>query len=261
MCAGEHETGHRIVIELGSCPRRCRVALLTRSRETGGDVIGVGGLVEIRLVTTDAGCRCSLVLSVHVTLRAHQRLMSSSQRESGCSVIELRAGPGGGVVALRARGGESGGNVIGVLRVVEVCLVTTDAIRGSALELSIGVALVAGQRQVGARKSEASHRGVVELGAGPCRRAMALLASRGEARSHVIRVHRGVEFLLVTAYAIRRIAMEVPADVACNTFETCVSTGECEACEAVVELRALPRVHGGVALLTSSGEPERPVVG
>lgn len=168
------------MIESSSVPGGRGVTLLARSGETGRDVVRIRSLVEVCLVTTNASRRCSLVLSVHVTLRTHQRLVCSGQWEPSRGVIELRAAPRCRVMALRARGRESSGNVIRVLRVVEVRLVATDTVRWSSLELSIGVALVAGQRDVSACKSEAGHRGMVKLGADPRRRAMALLAGSRE---------------------------------------------------------------------------------
>lgn len=83
-------------------------------------------------------------------------------------------------MALRTGGWKSGGNVIRIFRVVEVCLVTSNTIRWCALELSVGVTLIAGQRDVCTSKGEARHRGVIELGARPRRRAMALLTSGRE---------------------------------------------------------------------------------
>ena len=177
VCPGERETRHRVVIESSARPRSRGVALLTGSRETGRYVVRIRGLVEVRLVTTNAGCRRPFVLPVHVTLRAHQRLVRSGQRESRCSVIKLRSTPRGGVVALRARGRESSGNVIGIFCIVEISLVTTNAIRWRSFVLSIRMALVACQRYVSTRKSEARHGSVVKLRAHPRGRAVALLAS------------------------------------------------------------------------------------
>ncbi len=126
--SSQRETGHRVVIERRARPSRCRVALLARRWEASRYVIRISGFVEIRLVATDARSRRAFVLTIDVTLRAHQRLVRTRQREPSRRVIELSACPCCRVVTLRTRIREPGGNVVGILRIVEVWLVTIHAI-------------------------------------------------------------------------------------------------------------------------------------
>ena len=102
------ESGQRkssgCVIEGRRGPVGGGVALLAILREARRRVGRVIRVVEVGLVTVDAGCirRSQIVIAVHVTLRALQRGVETGQRESGGRVIEARAAPIRGVVALLA---------------------------------------------------------------------------------------------------------------------------------------------------------------
>lgn len=85
--SGEWEL-RRVVVERSRCPGRRVVTHFALLRETRGRVIGVGGRVVVRQVTTDARRGKSDELVVLVTQRALQRTVGSSKRELRRRVIE-----------------------------------------------------------------------------------------------------------------------------------------------------------------------------
>ena len=94
MRAGQWKSD-RTVIEVGRLPGGCAVAVLTSLRQSKGDVVGIGSLLEIGHVTTHTVRRRSLVPPVQVAGRAVQTGMSPRQSEAGhFQVIEGSAQPG-----------------------------------------------------------------------------------------------------------------------------------------------------------------------
>jgi len=77
----------------------------------------------------------------------------------------------------------------------------------------------------------------------------------------VIRIRGGVEVLLVTTDAVGRRALKLPAHMTGRAVQSCVRTCERESGQAVIEFRALPGVHRGMALLASRRKSERPMIG
>jgi len=105
---GQREARCRMV--KGSArPRRGVVALLARGGEPRLHVVGVGRIVEVRLMAGNASRvgAGQIVVVVNVALRALQRGVRAGQREAGRRVIERGTRPRRGVVALLTRGGES----------------------------------------------------------------------------------------------------------------------------------------------------------
>ena len=85
------------------------MALLASLREIRLHVIGIRRALEILQVATHASrVRAGqVVIVVHVALHALHAGMEAGQRESSGRVIESRAGPVGGAVALLASLGEA----------------------------------------------------------------------------------------------------------------------------------------------------------
>ena len=100
---GQREPGGR-VIEGRIAPGRRRMALLASLREIRLHVIRIGRALEVLQVAAHArGVRVGqAVIPVHVALRALQRRVCAGQREARCGVVETRARPRRGVVALLA---------------------------------------------------------------------------------------------------------------------------------------------------------------
>ena len=128
MRACERESRGRVIE--GRVAPRCRsVALLARRREVRLHVIRIGRSVEVRLMAADAGGvgAGQVVVVVDVTLHTSHGRVSARQREPSCGVIECRARPRCGVVALLARLRESRRHVIRVRRSLEVLQVAVHA--------------------------------------------------------------------------------------------------------------------------------------
>ena len=140
-------------------------------------MIGVGGALEILQVTAHARRirTREVVVAVHVALRALHRGVRSRQREPGGGMIEGRARPGRGVVALGARLREARLHVVRLRGALKVLQVSAHAglIRAGLVVVAIHVTLRALHRGVRPRQREAGRR-VVKLRARPGRGVMAL---------------------------------------------------------------------------------------
>ena len=148
MCAGERECSV-VVVEGRGAPAAGGVADGAVGGEAGGDVIGVGGAVEISLMAGVAGGGSGCVAVVGVALDAGERGVNAGERIVGVDgVIEVDGRPVGCVVAGVAGGGESSRSMSRVGGSVPVCLVTAEAGGGQSCVVVIGVALDAGQRGV-----------------------------------------------------------------------------------------------------------------
>ncbi len=90
---------------------------------------------------------------------------------------------------------------------------------------------------------------------------MALLAVRRKSCTYVIRVRRAIEILLVTADAVSRRSLELPAYVARHAVQTGMRAGEGESSQAMIELCSLPCVHRRVALLAIGRKAQCAVIG
>lgn len=144
MFAGERKLCQCIVIEFGSQPRSAGVAGCTVMRESGGDVIGIGGAREIGRVAAEAIRGDALEFVSNVATRARKSLMRSNQRESGEPVvIEFRSQPCVHAVAVPAIGGQSCGFMIQAGRPVVIGQMATGAISREARIHATRRALVA----------------------------------------------------------------------------------------------------------------------
>ena len=116
----------RAMIEHGSLPLDGRMANRAILWESGGRMIRVGCAVEIRQVARYAGCGSTGVGSVGMAPQARGGRMGSRQRELRRAMVEGRALPLSGIVALCAGLAETCGRVIRVRCAVEVGQVARD---------------------------------------------------------------------------------------------------------------------------------------
>jgi len=93
------------------CPTRGRMAQRAIGREAGGDVVRIGGAVEVRLMAPDACRRQGGEVAVYVTRSAGHRYVCSRQGERRFVVAEHCSRPSRGRVAQRAIGRKAGGDV------------------------------------------------------------------------------------------------------------------------------------------------------
>ncbi len=146
----QRECGCR-VIKLRTVPRSGRVTRLAGRRESCRRMIRILRVVEVSLVTAYAVRGSSLVLPVQVALGAGERHVCSGQGKSSGRVIEVRTEPSGSRVTGLASGWEPGRDVVRILGVVEVRLMTADAVGRCSLVLSVNVTLRTGYRLVRTR--------------------------------------------------------------------------------------------------------------
>jgi hypothetical protein len=188
--------------------------------ETGGGVAGVVGVLEICHVTGCARRTGEVVVAVGVALRALHGGVETGQCETGAGVIKGSASPIRRVVTLLASLGEIRLHVVGVSSGLVVLQVArhTRAVGAGQIVVAVDVALCARQSGVEAGQGEAG-AGVVEGGAAPIRRVMALLASLGKVRLDVIGIGGGLVVLQVARDARRVGEVVVVVDVALRTLQ------------------------------------------
>lgn len=133
------------MIERCGLPRYGGVALRTVRGEVSCDVTGIRGSLKILQVATDAGRAGQIVVIVNVAIDALSRRhsVSTRQRESNRTVIEIRIQPGIGAVARGARRREASLRVVRIAGRLEVIQVAGNALGRHRLELALGCTLVA----------------------------------------------------------------------------------------------------------------------
>ncbi len=147
MSSGEREARRRMVKRCGM-PRRLHVTRQAIVTELSLLMIRICCAIEIRGMTIPAGVRQILVLIIHVTLIARNRLMCTDKRVAGVRVIERRWEPRCACVAWSAIMIEVAQYVIRTLRLGKLRLVAWIAIRVRQLIVAVDVALYALRRCV-----------------------------------------------------------------------------------------------------------------
>jgi len=142
------------VIESRACPCGCRMACLTRSRESGCDVIRIGCAGVVGFVTRVAIRRNGCVVAPNVATRARDGGVRTGQWERGFAVIESGRLPGCCVVADLARCRESRGHVVRIRGAVEILHVARRTGGAQARENIVHVATGTGDRGMGTGQRE-----------------------------------------------------------------------------------------------------------
>lgn len=222
--------------------------------ETGRRVIRIGGSVVVGLMTAITSRWQGRVVVVHVAAGAGHGGVRASQRESRVVVIEAGIGPRGRAVADVAGCREADLRVIGIIRVVVVGLMASDAsgVGARQLVVSIHVALLAGQRTMRASQRPPG-RGVIEGAIPPVRRGVTLVARGGEPCLDVIRIRGSVVVSLVAVHAGAAGELVIVVDVALRALQRNMRAGQRKTCRCMVERRIGP-VGGAVTSLTAGGE-------
>ena len=236
------------------------VTLLAGLREARRDVIRIGRALEVFQVAGNAGrVRAGqVVVVIDVALRALHPGVRAGQREAGGRVIEGGAGPRRRAVALLAGLRESGTDVVGIRGALEVLQVTAHAGRVCAGEVVVSIHVALRALHAGVRAGQREPRGrVIEGGAGPRGRAVALLASLREAGLHMVRIRGALEIFQVAADAGRVCAGQVVVaiHVALRALHAGVRARQREAGRRVIKSRTHPG-GGAVALRQVCGKPD-----
>jgi len=142
---GQGKVHHR-VIEGCRGPGDSGVALGAVRREIGGDVIRIGGALEVFQVARNAigAGQVVVVVDMAVDALARWNSVSAGEHKPGGVVIELGVKPVVGGVAGLAGGGELGADVVRIYGRLKVGGVARVALSGEPHELAAGRAFVAG---------------------------------------------------------------------------------------------------------------------
>jgi len=262
--ARERKAGGR-VIKRTAAPVSGGMAVLASRREPSRHMWRVVGVIEIGLVTTDAGRvrTRQVVVTIDMALRALQRKVRTGQGEARGRVIEGCIAPRGRVVTILTSCRELRLHVARVVGVVKVGLVAThaDSVRRGQLVVAIHVALHALHREVESSEGPACGR-VIEGRVAPGRSVVAILTSRWELRLHVAWVIGVIEVGLVATDAggIRAGQVVVAIDVALATEKRGVGARQRESRGGVIEARVAP-IGGAVALFASLRHVRLHVIG
>jgi hypothetical protein len=226
VCSRQGVVGIQRVVEGDGGPIRGAMAGVACGWKRNCDVIGIGGSRKICLVASVAVGRESCVVVVGMALCAQERSVGAGQWEYR-RMVECGRGPVGGGVAQCAICRESGGNVGGIRRPIEIRLVASVAGGRQCCVVVVDVALCASHGNVCA--SEWERRGVViESCAGPICRGMACSASCGKANSGMGRAGGAVVVRLVASVAVGRESCVVVVGMALCAQERSVGTGQWE---------------------------------
>ena len=264
VTAGEREPG-AVVIERGVEPGASAVALFAGLREIRGDVIGIGGSLEILQVAAHAGRGVEVVVVVDMAVGAGARRngVQAGEREPGAVVIERGIEPGAGVVTLVAGLREIRSDVIGIRRSLVVLQVAGRAGRAVQVVVVVDVAVGAGARRNGVQSGKRETGAVViERGIKPGAGAVALVAGLREVRRDVIGIGGSLVVLQVAGRAGRAVQVVVVVDVAvgAGARRNGVQSGKRETGAVVIE-RGIKPGAGAVALVAGLREVRRDVIG
>jgi len=259
----------RVLRVIEGCAGPCGggVAVLARGREELRlrRVTGVGCVVVVRLMASDASCGQSRVVAVDVAVGADPRRHSvrAGQREGRIVMVERGIGPDGCVMTDFARSGEARGGVRRVRRARVVLLmarVAKSAVQGIVV---VDVAIGTEPRRHGmrARQLEAGGR-VIERGVRPLHRVVTGVAS-GRERSRDV-VHRGGRIVVIRLVArdaggAGQVVIVVDVTIGASTRRHRVRASQREAGAVVIEGCVEPRA-GAMALIASLREVGRHVI-
>jgi len=202
----------RGVVEGRPRPRGGRMAYRTVGGKCRRHVAGIGGALEIALMTSDTRRVRQLEVVIDVAGSAGHAHVRPGQRKPGEVVVKGGVGPGCGRMARLAIRGKATEHVIGIRSALEIRHVTGGASGtcGRQIEVVIHMAGSAGHAHVraGQRKSRGA---MVKVGHQPGIDPVAGLAIGGKAGRHVIRRQRVLEIPHVAGIALRRKPGELSA--------------------------------------------------
>jgi len=245
------------VIKLGVSPEHGIVALFAGGGETNV-IHRCRRAVEVLLVTRHAGCNRNVVVVVDMARGAGRRQVRSGQRKAGRGVIKLGVGPEHGIVALFARGRETGVGDRGG-GAVKVLLVAGDTGDHRNVVVVVDVAGGAGRGDVRAGQRE-RRLGVIEDCRLPGGRVVANLTGLRKTQAHVIGILGAVEIRQVAGDATRNRNLVVVVDVAGGAGCRRVRARQRERSLGVVKRRRSPGIDG-MAILAGLREACAHVVG
>lgn len=215
MLAGIDREVLRVVIPGGLSPVNGIMAVFTRGGKSRRQVIGIGGIVIIRLMARKA-IRGGAGVSTGMTGQAGLHGMGAGQRKLGLIVIERGWRPGSRGMAPGAIMTEIVHHMIRIHHRIVILIVTGVAV-GRGARISAGVAGDTLQHQMRPRQRELRLI-VVESCGRPRRGGVALGAIEAEVVRHMIRIGDRIVVLLMAGVAIRGSA-DITAAMTGDTFQ------------------------------------------
>lgn len=251
--------GSIVVVESRWDPSRGVVAHIAGRGIARLHVIWIIRFVEIIQMASDTLRVVQLVISIHVTLRALQGGMRTSERETGAGMVERGSQPVHGRVAGVAGGRESGLHMIRICGSIEILHMAGGTCPAVQVVVPVHVALGAWQGLVRSGQSK-SRAVVIEGGIAPRGGVVALLASGGEFGLRMVGIGRAVVILHVAGVAGVAGQVVVPIHVTLGALQAGMAASQRKSDRTVIEVRRLPRVRA-VAGLTSLRKIQGDVVG
>ena len=206
--------------------------------KTGSSVIGIGGGIEIILMTDGTVCRNGVEDPGGMAGDTVDSRMPALERE--VSVIKDRTLPGIDGMTLGAVAWKTHLRMVRIRGGVEIRGMTAVAVGGQSGELVIAMA---GITVDGGMTPGQGEEGMIEDGAGPGIDAMTDRALGGlKTGSSVIGIGGGIEIILMTDGTVCRNGVEDPGGMAGDTVDSRMPALEREV--SVVEYGTLPGING-----------------
>ncbi len=141
------------MVEARGLPRDRGVAGLASLGEAAGDMVRVGGSLEVLQMAGNAGRGREVVVVVDVAVQADARRIGVrvGQSKSNRGVVKRCGLPGNGGVACLASLGEAAGNMVRVGGSLEVFQMAGNAGRDREVVVVVDVAVQADARRIGVR--------------------------------------------------------------------------------------------------------------
>lgn len=219
-------------------------------------MVGVRRALVILQMATGTRRGRAGVLSAHVTTRAGNCSVGTSQRELCLAVVKLGSLPLCGRVAGGAFLAESGGLMIRRSRALEVLQMASGASLRCPCKLASDMAALAGERRVSAGERKLRHCGVIEVRTLPLRCGVTYRTVLREARCGMLRRPGDGIVLQVAAFAGGRRTGEPVPHMAAQAGNRRVCAGQWEVrARRVVKPGSLPLSSGvaGAASLRECG--------
>lgn len=186
------------------------MAHLALLRHPGGQMVWIRCALVVLQVARDTGRRGQIEIPTRVALITLQLCVSTSERKAHCVVIEIRWLPSRGRVTFLASLWNSEGDVVRIVRLLEIGQVATHARRRRALVLAANVTCRAVEGGVHPGESEPGDFQMIELRAEPTVDGVALLALDRKGRGHMIGLGSLLIGALVAGVALDGESLELP---------------------------------------------------
>ncbi len=210
--------------------------------EISGNVIRIGGTVEIGQVAGVTITCSPFELSVLMAIAARYSGVRTEQRECGRRMTEGGWFPSIHSVTRKTFVRELTGHMVGTGDGIEFSLMTTIAVRRETFELSVGMTRHTRCGRMGADEREC-RCAVIECRWFPSCIGMTRNTIMRKERRYMVRRYSCSKIILMTAVTIGRGPFELSIRMTRSARDRSVCTDQRERCCTVIECRWLPSVH------------------